>query len=123
MAGLLCMSVACKKTEPIVDTCPKGSCCGPPVQTLIYRTTLDNDMADSWGFGLVIQRDNIKYVTTFCYLQQDKFDGQLKATYIDGQPQPFKYRVWGKIYNCDSCPTSSVGDVLYVYIDKIEYQN
>ena len=49
----------------------------------------------------------------------------LRQTYdiTTGQPQPFKYRIWGKIYICKSCPTNVIADVLYIKLDKVEMVN
>jgi hypothetical protein len=118
-AALLLMSVGCNKKDP----CDDGSCCGAYDQKLSYVTTLENARADVWGAGgtgLVIEN---AIVTSFCHQQQGLYEGKLETTYIDRQPQPFKYRVWGKVYSCDSCPSAVIGTLKYVYIDKIEKVN
>ena len=79
--------------------------------------------ADAWNGGLVLG-DYDRSVPTFCFLQQNLYNGKLKISYTDGQPQSYKYRVWGTIYACSDCPTIAIGmSVLYIKIDKIEYQN
>ncbi len=115
-ALLLCMS--CKKEEPCqcLD-------CGAPEQKMTFHKNIENADADSWGNGMVIVYQNVRYATSFCYQQLDTYQDKLKVTYIEGKPQPFKYRVWGTVYNCDSCPTYIKGSVLYFKITKIEYQN
>jgi hypothetical protein len=121
MAGLLCMSVSCKKDDPCGG---QNACCGAPDQKMTYRTTVENAKADSWGRGLVIEYKNVRYPTIFCYQQDEIYDGKLKITYIEGEPQPFKYRVWGTVYGCGNCPVYiKGGELLYFQIDKIEYQN
>ena len=118
VAVVLCMSVSCKTQYP----CPDGSCCGASTQKLSYFTTVENARADTWGGGLVVE--NIKDAPSFCLKQRDLYESELETTYIDGKPQPFKYRVWGKIYNCDNCPVLTVNGVLqYIYVEKIEKIN
>ena len=118
-AAVLLMSVSCNKKDP----CEDGSCCGAPDQKLSYLTTVENARADVWGgMGLVIE--NLKNeAPLFCPQQASLYEGKLETTYIDRQPQPFKYRVWGKVYSCDSCPTANIGTIKVVYIDKIEKVN
>lgn len=116
-AAVLLMSVSCKKKDP----CDDGSCCGAPGQKLSYIQTVENARADVWGAGLVIE--NVEGSPSFCHLQESLYDSKLETTYIDRQPQPFKYRVWGRLYSCDSCPTAVVGTLKYFYIDKIEKVN
>ncbi|TAG24273.1 MAG: hypothetical protein EAZ32_18775 [Cytophagia bacterium] len=115
IAAVLCMSVSCKKEECICADC------GAPDQKMTYRKTIQNARADVWGSGLLIE--NVAGAPFFCYQQQLLYEGKLQNTYVDGQPQPFKYRVWGDIYNCDSCPTAVIGDVLHIRIDRIEMAN
>ncbi len=117
VAAVLCMSVSCKKEECICANC------GAPDQKMTYRTTIQNARADVGFAGLIVE--SIKdHELIVCY-QQPPLNVKLQQTYDfnTGKPQPFKYRVWGKIYNCDSCPTAVIGDVLHIRIDKIETVN
>ena len=116
-ATVLLMSESCKKKDP----CDAGSCCGASDQKLSYIQTVENARADVGFGGLIIE--NITDEALFCHQQQGLYDGKLEITYIDRQPQPFKYRVWGKLYSCDSCPTASIGTIKVFYIDKIEKVN
>lgn len=118
-AAVLLMSVSCKKEDP----CDGGSCCGAPSQKLVFIRSLDNVKADvQQPAGLLIE--NFGYAG-FCVLQSDlPYIKDLESTYIDGQPQLFKYRVWGKVFECINCPVIAVGmHVYYVQIDKIELVN
>ena len=84
--------------------------------------SFENARADVAVAGFVIE--NIGY-GSFCILQRDSNEFQsLRETFIDGQTQPFKYRVWGKAFRCTNCPTSFAGAIVrYVQIDKIETVN
>ncbi|WP_428667137.1 hypothetical protein [Runella sp.] len=114
---LLSMNLSCNKKEP----CDDGICCGPSPQNLVLIKSLDNSKADVGNSGLVIE--GVGYAR-FCILQEKQENlVNLKPTYADGQPQPFKYRVWGKVFECVNCPTVIVGKVLYVQIGKIEMVN
>jgi hypothetical protein len=114
IVGIWLMNVSCNKKDP----CDDGSCCGASDQKMIYRFSIENARADVLGDALIIE--NVKGSPPICYQQRNFYEGKLKSTFIDGQPQPFKYRVWGKIYNCDNCPTIVQGDVFMIQIDKIE---
>jgi hypothetical protein len=114
VAAVLCMSVSCKK-----DELDDGSSCGPPSQELTFLKTLQNARADVADAGLVLENDGF---VNYCIKQERTYEpSQLETTYLDFKPQPFKYRVWGKLYNCDNCPVYGVGmRVWYIRIDKIE---
>ncbi|AYQ34478.1 hypothetical protein [Runella sp. SP2] len=115
---VMLVSVSCERKAP----CDDGTCCGPSPQKLAYVQSLVNAKADVGNDCLVIE--NIG-TTWFCVLQQDGTLVQsLKQTYINGKPQPFKYRVWGKIFDCVNCPVSQVGvRVQYIQVEKIEQFN
>ena len=128
-AAVLCMSISCKKEDP----CGPASCCGAPVQKMRLVKNLENIRADiglAGDFlieGLKDEYTEGETAAGLCYLQAQEraFAGQLKTThdFRTNLPQPYKYRVWGTIYNCDDCPTSVIGNVYYIKLIKIEYQN
>ncbi len=117
MAGLLCMSVSCKKEVEFTS-----SDCGAPEQKMTYRTTIKNARADLGQDGYLVI-EGVEGAPLICYQQDMQLLSNLKVTYRLGQPQPYKYRVWGRIYNCDNCPTLIKGDALEIKVTKIEYQN
>ncbi len=115
-AAVLCMSISCKK-----DECPCGEC-GAPKQKMSYVTTLENARADvDWNgdFGI----ENIGSGISVCFQQLEQYEGKFQQTLFRNKPIPYKYRVWGKIYNCDNCPTLIPGPSHELFIHKIEYQN
>ncbi len=116
---VMLMSVSCERKDP----CDDGSCCGPSPQKLVFIRSLDNVKADvQQPAGLLIE--NFGYAG-FCVLQSNlPYIQDLESTYIDGQPRLFKYRVWGTVFECVSCPVIAVGmHVYYVQIHKIEKVN
>ena len=122
IAAALCMSVSCRKEVP--DPCNDGSCCGAYDQKLEYQMSFENARADVGFGGLIIE--NVKGESLICFQQEGIYENQLQQSYDfrTGQPQPFKYRVWGKIFNCNNCPTNRSGAIFtYVQIDKIETVN
>jgi hypothetical protein len=118
IAGLLCMSIGCKKDDPCGG---QNACCGAPDQEMTYRMSIENARADVGSDYLVIE--GISDAPIICYQQIEQYDGKLKTTYSNGQPPTYKYRVWGTIYNCDNCPIYIKGNAFYIQIDRIEYQN
>ena len=128
-AAVLCMSLSCKKEDP----CGPASCCGAPDQKMRFIKNLENARADIGIAGdFIVEGLKDEYTKQpssagLCYLQEQSgtFAGQLKPTHDSkpNTPQTYKYRVWGTIYNCDSCPTFSISNVYYFKLTKIEYQN
>ena len=116
---VMLMSVSCERKDP----CDDGSCCGSPGQKLSYIKTVENARADVGFSGLIIE--NVEGEPLICYQQQSLYDGKLQQSYnfYTGNPQPFKYRVWGRLYSCDSCPSAVIGTLKYFHIDKIEKVN
>ena len=66
---------------------------------------MENARADVGFVGLILEDFKNKEFD-ICEQQRDLYGNKLQTSYDfrTGQPQPFKYRVWGKIYNCDNCP-------------------
>ena len=121
LAVVLGTTITCKTQDP----CPDGSCCGASTQKLSYFTTVENARADVGFVGLILE-DFKNTEFDICLQQRDLYENKLQTSYDfrTGQLQPFKYRVWGKIYNCDNCPVLTVNGVLqYIYIEKIEKIN
>ena len=68
--------------------------------------------------------ENVKGESLICFQQRNTYQLQQSYDSQTGQPQPFKYRVWGKIFNCNNCPTNRVGAIVtMIQIDKIETVN
>jgi hypothetical protein len=129
MAGLLCMSVSCKKDPPPPTL---AALCGLPNEKFTYKMTFENARADidlvSGTFvieGLRNQYRDVQEPAELCPEQVNDFIGKLMAThdFRTNKPQPYKCRVWGEIYNCDTCETVVIGNVYYIKLTKIEYQN
>ncbi len=131
-ALLLCMSVSCKKIDP----CGIGACCGGIDQQFSYVKTVENARADIHKSGKFLIEELInadrplegEWSAALCHQQEinESFKGQLIVTYYGDSKtsHPYKYRVWGTVYNCDSCPTlTEYGKVYFIKLDKIEYQN
>jgi hypothetical protein len=112
VAAVLLMSGSCGKKDP--------SSCGPDEGHYRYIKTIKNARADLYqSVGFVIEGEGAPLI---CLSQTEKFS-TYENTYIPNKPQPFKYRIWGRIFNCDACPTFSVGLYPYIVIDKIEKIN
>ena len=108
-AAVLLMSVSCGKKDP--------TSCGPENGHYKYIKTLKNARADLYqNAGFVIEGGDAPLL---CPFQEEKF-ATYENTYVRGKPQPFKYRIWGRIFNCDACTTFGVGSSPYIVIDKIE---
>jgi hypothetical protein len=106
---LLIMSVSCGKKDP--------TSCGPESDRYKYMKTVKNARADLYqSAGFVIEGGDAPLL---CPFQIEKFV-TYENTYVRGKPQPFKYRIWGRIFNCDACTTYGVGSSPHIVIDKIE---
>ena len=130
-AAVLCMSISCKKDEPPPTMAAR---CGLPNEKFTYKMTFENARAD---FGLagefIIEglrsevRDKAQAAAFLCLLEDELSTSidKLEITYDFRvmKLQPYKYKVWGDIYNCDSCPTLVQGNVYYIVLKKIEYSN
>jgi hypothetical protein len=127
---LLCIGSSCQK-----ELCD-NYCCGAGTQELSYVKTVENARADIGLAGDFIIEGLInpsrpfdgEWSASLCYQQERQgiFANQLKTSYNFRKDtvRPYKYRVWGTIYNCDNCPTNAIGiAVYYIKLDKIEYQN
>ena len=127
--AVFALTIGCKKEDP----CGLALCCGAPVQKMSFIKNLENVGADiGLASEFIIEGLNDEYTkgqstARLCYLQEQAgtFAGQLRTTYDfrTNTPQPYKYRVWGAIYNCDDCPTTFPSNVHYLKLTKIEYQN
>ncbi|MBB3840890.1 hypothetical protein FHS57_004911 [Runella defluvii] len=102
------MSVSCKKKDP--------SACGPDNGHYRYVKTIKDARADLYqSAGFVIEGGDAPLI---CPFQEEKIL-PYENTYVRGKPQPFKYRIWGRIFNCDACPTFTTGPAPFIVIDKI----
>jgi len=114
-AAVLLMSGSCEKKDP-------SACCGPSVGKYRYMKTIKNVGADlhlSNSFVIDTSGDGTLFI---CPSQREQFS-TYENTYTLNQPQPFKYRIWGRVFNCDACPTIKIGLVPHIVIDKIEKVN
>ena len=123
------MSISCKKDEPPPTIAAR---CGLPNEKFTYKMTFENARADIDVSGVFVieglrseVRDKAQDVAFLCLLEDGPPFDQLKVThdFRKNTPQPYKCRVWGDIYNCDSCPTFLQGNVYYIVLKKIEYSN
>ena len=115
VAVVLGISVSCKKEDPGV--------CGVNTQELICIATLKKIPADFDGGSFHTEKYGIVDVCPNC--QEKLVQEKIKVTVIgSGSLKPYKYRIWGQVYDCISCPTLTPGTHLrFVYIDKIESSN
>ena len=112
---VLCMSVSCKTKDPSV--------CGNPTQELVYVATLKKAPADFGGGYFDIEKHGVAIVCPNCEekLTQEKVQVSIIGL---GTTKPYKYRIWGQVYECKSCPNQNPAlKVQFVYIDKIESTN
>jgi hypothetical protein len=111
VAAVLCMS--CEKKNP--------DACGPSEGKYRYVRTIKNARADLGqnAFFAIEGGDG----ALICPSQEEMFS-TYENTYVNNQPQqPYKYRIWGRIFNCDACPTIVAGPSPAIVIDKIEKIN
>jgi hypothetical protein len=109
---LLIVSVSCEKKDP--------SSCGSGPDKFRYIKTIKNARANlSQNAFFVIEGEDPRFI---CPSQEQKFS-TYENTYIPNKPQTFKYRIWGRAFNCDSCPTLVAGSSPRIVIDKIEKIN
>ena len=116
--AVFALTISCKREDPC-----KCADCGAPIDIMTYKFSIENTKADVDATGDALVIEGIKGAPIICYQQSDSYYGKLKVTYLNGQTQPYKYRVWGKIYNCDNCEQFIAGPNYHIKIDKIEYQN
>jgi hypothetical protein len=108
-AAVLLMSVSCGKKAP--------TSCGPEDQRYKYMKTIKNARADLYqNAGFIIEGGDGPLL---CPFQLEKF-ATYENTYVRGKPQPFKYRIWGRIFDCGGCPTLTADPYPHIVIDKIE---
>ena len=113
-AAVLCVSISCKTNDP--------SACGPTSQKLTCIANIKNAKADYDGYAFDIENQGFVMVCENC--QNKTYSMKLKPSFVSMGTKPYKYRLWGQIYRCDNCPNIAGGiNILYLYIDKIEYQN
>ena len=109
VAVVLLISVSCKKKDP--------SSCGPDNGRFRYIRTIKNARADlSQNDFFAIEGEGARII---CPSQIDQF-AAYENTYVPNKPQPYKYRIWGRAFNCDACPTLVAGPAPFIVIDKIE---
>ncbi|MBB3840865.1 hypothetical protein FHS57_004886 [Runella defluvii] len=107
--AVMLVSVSCEKKDP--------TSCGSSDNKFRYIKSIKNARADLYqSAGFVIEGEGTRFI---CPSQLEKFS-TYENTYILNQPQPFKYRIWGRAFNCDSCPTLVAGPSPFIVIDKIE---
>jgi hypothetical protein len=112
---LILLHSRCEKKDP--SACGQG---GPNGDTYRYIKTIKNVRADlSQNAFFVIEGGDAPNICPSQYPQFATYEN----TYTFNQPQPYKYRIWGRIFNCDSCPTAVIGSVPMIVIDKIEKIN
>ena len=108
-ATAVLLSVSCHKKEP--------STCGPDTQHFKYLKTIKNVRADlDRGDSFVLGSLETLFI---CPYQLEKFV-TYENTYNFNQPQRLKYRIWGSVFECRGCPTTSIGYLNFIVIDKIE---
>ena len=118
VAAVLGMSVSCKTKDP----CDDGSCCGPVSLKYRYVRTVENVRADL-GINAFFLIEGEKDGLIICASQEEMFS-TYENSYLRGQSQqPLKYRIWGRVFNCDGCPTIIAGPNYHIVIDKIEKTN
>lgn len=106
---LLLLSISCKKKDP--------SSCGQEEENFKYLKTIKNVRADlDRSDGFVIGPLETLFI---CPYQLEQFT-MYENTYILNKPQPFKYRIWGRVFECRACPTTAIGYLNFIVIDKIK---
>lgn len=113
-AAVLLMSGSCEKKDP--------SACGPSVGKYRYMKTIKNVGADLHLSSAFVIEAGGSGTLFICPSQLEQFS-TYENTYTLNKPQPFKYRIWGRVFNCDACPTIKIGLVPHIVIDKIEKVN
>ena len=110
--------VSCKDNSP----CIKDQCCTTD-GNWGYVQTVSNARADLSRGGIFIEGIEQRKGDGFgiCPNSTSKVQG-LSISYMDtlNEPHYYKYRVWGKLLNCNDCRTSTAHNPWFLNIDKIE---
>ena len=124
---VMLMSVSCKKEEPNLD-CNDGTCCGS-VQAGRFKfiQQVENAPADFWttGGGGFHFSSNV-LATRFasmgiCDISAEKVkDLKHTSTLGTGVTPPFKYRVWGKIYQVLDARVIIDIPIYMINVEKVE---
>jgi hypothetical protein len=104
------------------SSCEKraSNACGA-LDTFKYIKTIRNAPADFYqGYFVVLENGESPRI---CPSQDGILDAYADTYVLNQAKQPLKYRVWGRLFNCDSCPTQNIGTVPTIVIDKIEKIN
>ena len=118
-ALLLCMSVSCKK-ESLDISCPKGTCCGSEEGKYRFTGILTNVKAAlGQNAYFVLENGDVPLICPYQFAQFSNYEN----SYPVGGKTVYTYRIWGRTYNCDACPTLIAGPVPQIVIDRIEKIN
>jgi hypothetical protein len=127
-AAVLLMSVSCNKEEPNLD-CDDGTCCGS-VQAGRFKfiQQVENAPADFWsqGGGGFYFNPNISITPTsssisVCEISAEKVKNlKHTSTFGTNLPAPYKYRVWGKIYQVLDARVIIDIPVYMINVEKVE---
>ena len=121
---MLLMSVSCKKEEPNLD-CDDGTCCGSiqagRFKFIQHVENVPADFSINGGFNFSSEANTPRRDIIVCDI--NSFDvSNLKHTSTFGTniPPPYKYRVWGNIYQpLDARPLVDL-PVYLINVEKVE---
>ena len=116
VAAVLCVSGSCKTNDPSV--------CGLQGQELTCVATLKKTPADFDGVFFYFEKHGQLLPCPNC--EEKLIQGKVGVSTFGppGTTKPYKYRIWGQIYECTSCPIYAPGrGPRKVYVDKIETVN
>jgi hypothetical protein len=114
IAGLFYCVVGCKTYDPSV--------CDSTPSKIIFKciANLKRNPADFGGAYFDIKNQGVAFICANC---RDKIDQMNLAVTTLNNAKPYKYYVWGQIFECTNCPTLAPGSVKFIYVDKIESSN
>jgi hypothetical protein len=125
IAGVLCMSVSCKKEAPNLD-CDDGTCCGTTKDRYKFIVQLENvpaDFAATGGGGFDFAPNTNAPMRSIPLCSINSYDiSKLKHTSTLGTnlPSPYKYRVWGKVYQSFHSRILVDLPVYWLHVEKVE---
>lgn len=123
-SAMLLMSMSCKKV-PNFD-CNDGTCCSLDKHHYIFIQTISNEPVDAFvqngSIGLFFKNpiqttsgpDSLLSVCSLSLTQATK----IKNTYIFGTSHPYKYRVWGKVFQ--NADITTIGPPYFLYLVLVE---
>ena len=124
IAVVLCVGASCKKEVPNLD-CDDGTCCGSArsgrYKFIQYVENAPADFSKNGGFNFSSNAGTPMRDIPICDV--NSFDvSNLKhtSTFGTNEPSPYKYRVWGKVYQSLDARSFADLPVYMINVEKVE---